>query len=189
MSTRNFLACLFTALCAACAGGPPRLIATPVPSTLVPVGETLVGAVTARGVQIYQCRAKPADPSGVEWAFAAPEADLFDEQGRPAGKHYAGPRWEASDGSTIAGTVQASAVAARSDSIPWLLLNARSVGGAGRFAGVTSVQRLDTAGGAAPAAGCTSAALGRTVRVPYAAVYAMFSKGWASAVATPSSTQ
>ena len=185
MSKRTSLACLSAVLFAACAsaGGSPPPVALPVPSTLVPVGENLVGAVTARGVQIYECRAKRGDSTGSEWAFVAPEADLFDEQGKPAGTHYAGPSWNAGDGSAIAGTVQASVVAPRADSIPWLLLSTHSVGGAGRFAAVTSVQRIDTAGGIAPDTGCTPAALGRTVRVPYAAIYTMFSK---SSVSTTS---
>jgi hypothetical protein len=176
MSTKTFLVSLPAILFAACAGSSPPAVVTPVPDALIPIGETRVGAVTARGVQIYECRAKRGDSNGAEWAFVAPEADLFDEHGKPAGKHYAGPSWEASDGSKIAGTVKASAAAPRADSIPWLLLNAHSVGSTGRFAAVTSVQRINTAGGIAPAAECTTSALGRTVRVPYAADYAMFSK-------------
>ena len=185
MSARISAASLSALLFAACAGGspPPRVPLTPVPGKLVPIGETLVGAVTARGVQIYECRAKRGDSIASEWAFVAPEADLFDEQGKPAGTHYAGPSWNAGDGSAIAGAVQASAVAPRADSIPWLLLSTHSVGSAGRFAAVTSVQRIDTAGGIAPDAGCTPAALGRTVRVPYTAIYTMFSK---SSVSTTS---
>ena len=175
MSIRTFLACPSAVLFAACAGGPPP-VALSVPTTLIPVGEKLVGTVVAQGVQIYECRVKSGDSTGPEWVFVAPEADLFDEHGKPTGKHYAGPRWDAGDGSVIAGTVRASVGAPRPDSIPWLLLTTQSVGGPGRFAAVTSVQRIDTAGGTAPDAGCTPAVLGRTVRVPYAAVYAMFSK-------------
>jgi len=185
MSARISAASLSALLFAACAGGspPPRVPLTPVPGKLVPIGETLVGAVTARGVQIYECRAKRGDSIASEWAFVAPEADLFDEQGEPAGTHYAGPSWNAGDGSAIAGAVQASAVAPRPDSIPWLLLQTHSVGGSGRFAAVTSVQRIETAGRTAPDAGCTPARIGRTVRVPYAAVYAMYSKGTSTSTA------
>ncbi|CAN5925593.1 hypothetical protein BH11MYX4_BH11MYX4_06510 [soil metagenome] len=32
-----------------------------------------------------------------------PEATLFGHHGRVAGKHYAGPTWEANDGSTVVG--------------------------------------------------------------------------------------
>jgi hypothetical protein len=183
MSARIYAASLSALLFAACAGGsPPRVLATPVPGNLVPIGETRVGAVTASGVQIYECRAR-GDSIGAEWTFVAPEADLYDEQGRPAGKHFAGPSWDAGDGSRIAGTTQASAIAPRPDSIPWLLLNTHSVGGAGRFAAVTSVQRIRTAGGTAPDAGCTTPRIGRTVRVPYAAVYVMYSKETTAATA------
>ena len=183
MSARIYAAGLSALLFAACAGSsPPRVLATPVPGKLVPIGETLVGAVTAWGVQIYECRVR-GDSIGTEWTFIAPEADLYDEQGRPAGTHFAGPSWDAGDGSRIVGTAQASAVAPRPDSIPWLLLETHSVGGAGRFVAVTSVQRIETTGGTAPDAGCTTARIGRTVRVPYAAVYAMYSKGTTTSTA------
>src|SRR5437868_3543849 len=100
MRTRSCSSCLLAILFAACAGSSPPTVATPVPVALNPVGETLVGAVTARGVQIYQCRMRH-DSTAAEWAFVAPEADLFDERGLPAGRHYAGPRWDAGDGSKI----------------------------------------------------------------------------------------
>lgn len=177
MSTRTLLITLPVIVSAACAAKPsPPAGATPVPDALIPVGETRSGVFAARGVQIYECRAKQGAPDGAEWAFVAPEATLLDEQGNVAGKHYAGPHWEAGDGSKIVGTVRASAAAPRADSIPWLLLDARSVGGAGRLAKVTSVQRINTAGGKAPSTGCTASALGQTVRVPYTADYAMFAR-------------
>jgi len=176
MSIRIFLVGLPALLLAACAGTPRPAMRTPIPDALIPVGQSPIGVFAARGVQKYECRAKRDDPNGAEWAFVAPEADLFDEHGRPAGKHDAGPSWEASDGSKIVGAVQASAPAPRPDSIPWLLLSARSVGSAGRLAAVTSVQRINTAGGRAPATGCTTSVLGQTVNVPYTADYAMFSR-------------
>jgi hypothetical protein len=158
-------------LLAACASAPPG---APAPAALVPAGERLVGQVAARGVQIYECRAKKDSP-GTEWAFVAPEADLVDMQGKPAGKHYAGPHWEANDGSKIVGTVKARADATQAGAIPWLLLSAKSVGGEGAFSKVTSVQRIHTVGGAAPSSGCDAAALGKSVRVPYTADYLWFS--------------
>lgn len=140
-----------------------------VPASLAPTGERAVERLAARGVQIYECRAKSG--GGTEWVFTAPEADLFDAAGAPAGRHYAGPRWEAADGSRIVGTVKARADAPLAGAIPWLLLTARSDGAPGRFSKITSVQRVNTAGGAAPAAGCDAATLGRTERVPYSADY------------------
>jgi len=175
MRTRSCLVSLQVALFAACAAGSPATVAPPIPAALNPVGETLVGTVRARGVQIYECRAR-RDSTGAEWAFVAPEADLFDERGVPVGTHDAGPRWHADDGSKIIGTVQASSAAPRAGSIPWLLLKTHSIGGAGRFAAVTSVQRIDTAGGTPPDTGCTPDQLGQNIRVPYSAIYTMYSK-------------
>jgi hypothetical protein len=145
-----------------------------VPPGLVPAGERPVDRLFARGVQIYACRAKSGAANAAEWVFVAPEAELFDLQGASAGKHYAGPHWEAADGSKIVGAVKARADAPEGGAIPWLLLSARSVGGTGRYAEVTSVQRVNTSGGNAPAQGCSAGMLGTTVRVPYTADYVLF---------------
>jgi hypothetical protein len=59
--------------------------------------------------------------------------------------------------------------------IAWLLLTTKSVGPDGAFANVTSIQRINTKGGGAPASSdCTAASLGKKVRIPYSADYAMF---------------
>jgi Protein of unknown function (DUF3455) len=93
----------------ACTGPTPNP-APAVPDSLKPAAtEQLLATVAARGVQIYECRAKKDDPGATQWAFVAPEADLFDTQGRLVGKHYAGPKWQSLDGSKVAGTVKASA--------------------------------------------------------------------------------
>ncbi|MBL8523366.1 MAG: DUF3455 domain-containing protein, partial [Betaproteobacteria bacterium] len=52
--------------------------------------ETLALIVPAKGVQIYECRARK-DKSGHEWVFMAPEADLYDTKGNLIGRHGAGP--------------------------------------------------------------------------------------------------
>jgi len=150
-------------------------VAPPVPEALRPgAGEAPLVTLTARGVQIYECRAKKDDAQAAEWAFVAPEAELVDRDGRPAGKHYAGPRWEAPDGSKIVGSVKARADAPAAGAIPWLLLSTKSDGPDGAFAKVTSVQRLRTAGGVAPASGCTPATLGQGARIAYTADYVLF---------------
>lgn len=137
-----------------------------VPDSLKPgANESLAMIVAAKGVQIYECRAG-------EWAFVAPEAQLFDASGKQIGRHYAGPHWEAADGSKIVGTVKARADAPAPGAIPWLLLNAKSDGPEGTFSRVTSVQRVATAGGVAPAGGCAEA--GARARVPYTADYYLF---------------
>jgi hypothetical protein len=161
-------------LLAACAGA-PRLV--DVPDKLKPsAGESLAMVVSAKGVQIYECRARKEMTGGYEWVFLAPEAELFDARGNRVGKHYAGPRWEANDGSKILGSVKERADPPAAGAIPWLLLAAKSDGPEGAFSGFTSVQRVNTVGGAAPGASCDAAASSRQVRVAYTADYYFFSR-------------
>jgi hypothetical protein len=160
--------CPLVLLLAACAGAPP----VPVPDKLKPgAGESLAMIVAAKGVQIYECRAGKDAVAGYEWAFVAPEAELFDAHGNPIGRHGAGPQWQANDGSTIRATVKERANAPIAGAIPWLLLTARTVGPEGMFSKVTSIQRVNTAGGVAPATGCTQDTVGRPARVDYTADY------------------
>ena len=155
------------ALLAACASTPAPVVLPPV-LALVP-GETWVATLPARGVQIYECRA--AATGGPAWAFVAPEAELFEQDGRPAGRHGAGPHWLSPDGSRLEATVAARADAPVAGAIPWLLLAARSTGGAGRLAPVTHIRRVHTVGGMAPASGCDASAIGQQARVSYTADY------------------
>jgi hypothetical protein len=135
-----------------------------VPASLDPQGgERLALVVPAKGVQIYECRNQA-------WAFVAPEADLFDAAGKKIGHHYGGPHWEAADGSKVVGAVKARADAP-AGAIPWLLLGTKSVGPEGAFSRVSSIQRVATAGGVAPAGSCVS---GEKARVAYTADYYFF---------------
>jgi hypothetical protein len=162
-------------LVAACAAMPPKFQRTAVPSALAPgANESLARIVPAKGVQIYECRVAKDRPVDYVWTFVAPEADLFDAHGNRIGRHYAGPHWEANDGSRFVATVKARADAPAPGAIPWLLLAARPVVSQGAFGNVTSVQRVNTAGGIAPATGCSQAASGTTVRVDYSADYYFF---------------
>src|SRR6266478_3305890 len=145
------MAVLLIVLVAACASPPSPMSAISVPEKLRPAaGESLAMIIAARGVQIYECRARKDQPGAYEWAFVAPEADLFDGRGRKVGRHYAGPHWESVDGSKILGTVKERAEAPVAGAIPWLLLTAKSVGPDGAFSRITSVQRVNTRGGAPP---------------------------------------
>lgn len=145
--------------------------ATPVPVALQPAGAgTPMLTWSARGVQIYECRASSAGAAPT-WTFVAPEAELFDAQGRPAGHHGAGPFWQALDGSRITAAVSARSDAPLPGAIPWLLLVAKPAPGAGVLSEVTHVQRVNTAGGAAPSDGCSTTTLGRQARVNYRAHY------------------
>ncbi|CAA9568824.1 MAG: hypothetical protein AVDCRST_MAG19-2559 [uncultured Thermomicrobiales bacterium] len=138
----------------------------------VPAGSAILFATEARGVQIYDCAESPDEPGTIAWVFREPEADLFNAAGELVGTHYAGPTWEGNDGSTIVGEVLERADSPASGSIPWLLLEAAENGGTGIFATATHVQRLDTAGGAAPETGCGEENLDDELRVPYTATYA-----------------
>jgi hypothetical protein len=75
------------------------------------------------------------------------------------------------DGAKISGKVLARAPSPDGKSIPWLLIESRSVHDGASLAGVTHVQRVLTSGGAAPAQGCSAATVKTEARVPYAAVY------------------
>src|SRR5262249_47910857 len=154
----------------------PAASAADVPEKLKPgANESLAMIAAAKGVQIYECRASKERAGEYEWAFVAPEADLFDAGGtKKIGKHYAGPHWEAADGSRIVGAVKERADAPADASIPWLLLAAKSVGPEGSFSNVTSVQRLHTVGGVAPAGGCFQAEGGMQLRIGYTADYYFF---------------
>ena len=146
-----------------------------VPKAIRPAAnEALTMIVPASGVQIYECRAAKERNDAYEWVFVAPEAELFDVHGRRIGRHYAGPHWEAGDGSRIVGALRERAAAPSADAIPWLLLGARSVGSAGLFSGVSSIQRVNTVGGMPPASGCSAATAGAKARMHYSADYYFF---------------
>ena len=166
--------CLAAAMCVlvACTG---PLGSTAVPDTLKPEGQRLSDRVAARGVQIYECRALPQRGRRDRGSSSRPKPSCSMRAARVTGKHYAGPHWEAADGSKIVGAVKARADAPQASAIPWLLLSAKSVGGPGRFASVTSVQRIHTVGGLAPAKTCDPSTLGAIERVPYTADYLLFS--------------
>jgi len=106
--------------------------------------------------------------------LVAPEATLKDATGTLVGRHYAGPTWEANDGSKVVGVVKAKADAANPHAIPWLLLETHSTGKPGLFAKVTTIQRVATQGGIAPTTGCGTATIGKQERVHYTAQYAQY---------------
>jgi hypothetical protein len=173
--TPKVTAFLLLPLVAACANLQPPTSMVKVPDKLKPgANESVAMIVPAKGAQIYECRARKDQVGGYEWAFVAPEADLFDTRGDRIGRHYAGPHWESTDGSKILGTVKERVDAPVADAIPWLLLAAKSVGPQGSFSKVTSIQRVNTVGGVAPLTGCSQAAAGTPARINYTADYYFF---------------
>jgi hypothetical protein len=163
--------CLATGVIAGCAGQKP-IPATDVPAALnVPGDHVLTAALHGTGVQIYECRTNPKDPKGFIWWYTEPKADLSDRSGKDIGRHYAGPTWEAYDGSTVVADIQARVNAPNPGAIQWLLLRAKTNAGKGTFGKTRFIQRLHTIGGLAPTDPCDARHLGQRTRVPYSADY------------------
>ena len=133
-----------------------------------PANEQLLLRLHAKGDQVYICK---ADAAQFNWTLKAPDAQLFDQEGKSFGKHFAGPSWEANDGSRVTGKAVANAPSPDPDSIPWLLVNIVSHDGTGVLSRVTTIQRINTKGGKAPASGCDSSHVSEEVRVAYSADY------------------
>jgi hypothetical protein len=163
------------ALLAGCATTPPpRGFEIPAALAVSP-NERLAAIVEATGVQIYACAPAKDPAAGNVWTFRAPEAELRDQAGHAFGRHYAGPTWEANDGSKVIGVVKAKENAPDPTAIPWLLISAGETFGNGALNQTTSIQRLQTVGGQPPTVGCGAAEIGREMRVPYRAEYRFYS--------------
>jgi Protein of unknown function (DUF3455) len=141
----------------------------PLPAAIAAPGETVVLAVHAVGLQLYEC--KPGADGKLAWAFTAPQATLTAD-GKVVGKHGAGPTWELLDGSGIIAKAVANAPGATENDIPWLKLEVTSHKGAGQLDGVTTVQRINTKGGVLKGA-CDRA---RGEGMPYEADYLFLKK-------------
>jgi hypothetical protein len=143
-----------------------------VPDTLKPpAGNVLSAVFKASGVQIYGC-------TNGAWTLIEPAAYLTGVTLSPVKRvtalHFRGPSWESDqDGSLVEGTAPVSAPSATPNSIPQLLVTAKTTRGPGVFGGVTFIQRLATVGGVAPTTAC---AAGGTAAAPYRAVYRFFVK-------------
>jgi hypothetical protein len=148
-------------------GGPSTVPANLIP----PAGNVLTSVFKAKGVQIYGC-------TDAKWTLIEPAASLTGLNLKTvkvaSALHFRGPSWESpEDGSLVEGTTPVSAPSATPNSIPQLLVTAKTTRSPGVFGGVTFIQRLSTVGGVAPAAACTA---GATTAVPYTAVYRFFKK-------------
>ncbi len=141
------------------------------PQIQAPANEQLLLQVHAKGDQVYTCK---GDAAQFAWLLKAPDAQLFDKEGKPFGKHFAGPSWEASDGSRVTGKAAANAPSPDAESIPWLLVSVVGHDGSGVLSRATSIQRINTKGGKAPASGCDAAHAGAEVRVAYSADYLFY---------------
>lgn len=139
----------------------------------VPAGQKMTMVATGVGQITYECREKKDMAGAHEWAFVGPVATLFGADRKPVGKYYAGPTWEANDGSKVTGKQLAVAPAAPG-SIPLQLVKAEPASGAGAMNGVSYIQRVNTKGGVAPAAACDATSKGRREQVAYEADYVFY---------------
>jgi Protein of unknown function (DUF3455) len=159
-------------LLAASAGLSLSVSAQDIPQQLrPPANELLLIQVHAKGDQVYICK---GDAAQFSWTLKAPDAQLFDEKGKSFGRHFAGPSWEANDGSRVVGKAVANSPSPDADSIPWLLVTILSHDGHGVLSLVTTVQRLNTNGGKAPNSGCDASHVNQEIRVPYSADYRFY---------------
>jgi hypothetical protein len=155
------------ALPAAAALSEPANIA---PLLRAPANEAPAFVLNGNGVYIYQCRQSLLNPNAYEWAFVVPDATLY-EGSRSTARHATVGLFESlSDRSSLSGVVRTSQ-AAGVQNLPWVLMRAQPLAETGMFAGVTSVQRVNTVGGAAPTGGCGPDNIGDEARVAYQADY------------------
>jgi hypothetical protein len=158
-----------TFLLAAADGASAKDGGVEVPAALNPDKLSIFRVVSATGVQVYACTRNPAGATG--WVLKGPDAQLFDPENKPVGKHYAGPTWEGLDGGKVVGEVKTSMPAPVDKAVPWLLLDTKSREGSGAFTQAKAIVRTGTTGGTAPDDGCDEAHAGQGLRVPYTATY------------------
>jgi hypothetical protein len=146
------------------AGPPPPVVPGEIQ---VPAGNKVFLVGHAIGVQIYSC-------NGVSWGSATPRANLYNDHGKLIITHFAGPTWQAKDGSRVVGLAE-KMVTVDPTAIPWVRLSAASTAAGpdgDRLVATTYVQRIATTGGLAPpAAECNAATAGTVAEVPYTADY------------------
>jgi hypothetical protein len=135
----------------------------------VPAGNVLLLRAYGIGVQKYTCPVYAT-------STAVPHADLLAgdrDEGDLVAIHFAGPTWQALDGSSVVGDAANAKhfPAPERDGVDWLLLPAKSTSGNGLLSRVTYIQRLYTDGGKPPA----SCNLNQTeVLVDYSAQYLFY---------------
>ena len=156
----------------------------------VPAGNNPFLIAHAAGTQNYICL-----PSGPKyaWTFFGPQATLFDGLDKQILTHYLSPNpdegaalratWQHSGDTS---TVWAVAIGSSTDpsfvapgSVPWLLLRVEGSeygpDGGDQMAATTFIQRVNTAGGVTPAAGCAKKTdVGKKAMVPYTTDYVFY---------------
>jgi len=141
-----------------------------------PEGEKALMHAHAKGVQIYSCAA--GTDGKYSWVLKAPKAELFDEQEKLIGEHFAGPTWKLKDGSEVTGKMLAKHDAPKAGAIPWLLVTVIGHKGSGALESVTTIQRVNTEGGVADATKvCDASKNGAESESAYSADYYFYAPG------------
>ena len=150
-----------------------------------PEGNRAFRIAHAAGTQNYICLG-----AGLPWAFIGPQATLFDDENEQSMTHFLSPNpvqngaaratWQHSKDTSA---VWAMAIASSTDpayvtpgAIPWLLLSIVGTQdgptGGSKLSDTTFIQRVNTAGGSAPAGVCP--AVGTRAFVPYETDYVFY---------------
>jgi hypothetical protein len=144
----------------------------PVTDPPIPWGDgPIVLAVDAKGDQIYTWKTD-ATTGKSAWALKAPDATF--SGGGVTGTHYAGPTWQAADGSKIVARKVAELPSPDPNAVPWLLLQVTLREGNG-LPPTTYIKRVHTTGGKAPTTPGNSP--NQDKRVPYTAQYLFYGPG------------
>ena len=142
-----------------------------------PAGNKAALTLMGVGMLAYECKAVADKPGVFAWSFAGPDAKLLDNNKKEIGKYYAGPTWEANDGSKVTGK-QLAVSPGVAGAIPLQLVEAAPSTGKGAMNDVTYIQRLNTVGGVAPTTpACAATNVGAKTTVGYSADYVFFKKG------------
>ncbi|MFP6560926.1 DUF3455 domain-containing protein [Paraburkholderia sp. B3] len=157
-------------------------------------------ATTSQGDERYICRRTPPSPASFAvplppgaaadgtqlfWEEDGSEAKLVDADGEGIGTVAPACHFLAYDGSYVVGTPFAQSQV-KPDTLNWTRYTVKFVAtprrGDGRFANVSSIQRIDTTGGLPSQPECTQE--GEHLYVPYQATYMIYrTKGQAPAAA------
>ena len=139
-----------------------------------PVGTRVVLQATGDGVQIYVCSNAH---DGLKWILKGPDAKLLDASGKVIGSHFAGPTWKLMDDSQVQGQLITSRPAPDVNSVPWLLLRAKSGTATGGLASVEFIRRTETRGGVAAESDCQNPQdAGKTAQIHYTATYTFYTE-------------
>lgn len=164
--------------CAGCATAPSAQQRVPPSNDTLPASlratpqEVLQDVLNAVGEMTYDCR---SDGKMLSWTPTGSEATLVDQARRSVGTVAPGHYFIAYDGSQFVGSVAGEEIVT-AGALTWERLVERASAdrdkARGRFATVTSVQRVMTTGGLPPIPTCMQQ--GQSLLVPYTATYLFY---------------